>query len=58
MPGSGSTKPLPAKLAASAFWLPIMGPEANNNMTAAIAIVPNVIFVFDFTDVLNIFLYF
>jgi hypothetical protein len=51
MPGSGSAKPLPAKFAASAFSLPIIGPEANNNMTAAMAIVPNVTGVFDFTDV-------
>jgi hypothetical protein len=58
MPGSGSAKPLPAKLAANAFWLSIIGPEANNNTTAAIAIVPNDIIVFDFTDVRNIFLYF
>jgi hypothetical protein len=45
MPVSRSAKPLPAKLAASAFWFPTIGTEANNNMTAIIARVPTVIVV-------------
>ena len=45
MPGSGSANPLPAKLAANAFWFPTIGTEANNNTTAAIAKVPKVIVV-------------
>jgi hypothetical protein len=48
MPGSGSAKPLPAKLAARALWLSITGPAAHKKITPAIAIVPNVIIVFDF----------
>ena len=55
MPGSGSAKPLPAKLAARAFWLPITGPAANNTIIPAMTMVPNVIIVFDFAEVRNIF---
>lgn len=53
---SGEAKPVPHKLAASACWLPTIGDDAINNTTAATAIVPNFIVVFDFTDLQNIFL--
>jgi hypothetical protein len=43
-------------LAARALWLPITGPAAHKKITPAIAIVPNVIIVFDF-EVRNIFLH-
>jgi hypothetical protein len=43
-------KPLPHKLAANACWFPTIGPDTNNNTTAAITILLNVMVVFEFID--------
>ena len=55
---SGEAKPLPHKLAPSAFWFPTIGPTAKTNDSAAMTKVLNVRVVFGFIDMRNIFLYF
>ncbi len=51
MPGFVPAKPLPAKLAANAFWFPSIGPAANSDATATMTNALDVRVVFEFTDV-------